>query len=277
MEAAPTDHFRHVRLLVGAAAVLVLLPSLLIALLGLLITLMMVSQSSPVGMLSVLQVVVALVALAATTTAAYRFHRDGIAGITSLSAWTLGAMHAGAAMVGIGVLAVWIGSYFPLGYSGKHLAANVLGIPALVPYGLLIWLRRRNLPAGVASAPFDARRVLWGPCFVLALAMVSLAVMGPRPFDRELWSTLADEQDDVWLRRQRMALWLIGTQAMRGNERLEVVALLGHPMESDWFGDGEIAYPLGRGLGFFLVDNNWLLIGFDESDRVSSIRIVAPD
>jgi hypothetical protein len=271
------DRSRSARLLIGALGILILLPSVAVALLGLAITMLMVQMSSPMGLLSVLQVVVALVALVATAHTAFRFHRDGTEALVALSPWTLGAMHAGAAMVGLGVLAAFVSPHFPLGYSGDHLQANLLGIPALLPYGLLLWFRQRSIPTGLAPAPADRRRELWGPCLVILFVMVSLAVMGPKPFDRDLWNTFANVQDDAWLRRQRMALWLIGTGAMQGIERAQAVALLGQPAESTRFGDGELAYPLGRGLGFFLVDDNWLLIRLDESGRVTDARVVAPD
>ncbi len=62
---------------------------------------------------------------------------------------------------------------------------------------------------------------------------------------------------------------------LEGQERAEVVELLGPPTPTNKWEGSEMIYVLGPEGGLFGIDHDWLLIELDAADRVASYRIAS--
>ncbi|WP_164102270.1 hypothetical protein [Candidatus Laterigemmans baculatus] len=74
--------------------------------------------------------------------------------------------------------------------------------------------------------------------------------------------------------RLEMADHLVVRGTLTGLSRAEVVELLGEPPPTEYFRDWDLVYWLGPERGFISIDSEWLVIRFDESDRVAEYEIV---
>lgn len=113
---------------------------------------------------------------------------------------------------------------------------RIIGAAAVVAAGLV-----------VGAIVLDARRVK------------------PGRFDGRLWRLVGPEDDD----RLAMADDLIARNRLDGMTRARVRKMLGEPTDSGRFQPGALAYRLGLERVYMPVDFEWLVICFDDQDKVS--------
>lgn len=70
-----------------------------------------------------------------------------------------------------------------------------------------------------------------------------------------------------------MADQLIAHGTLEGRTRSEIVDLLGEPPPTGYFREWDLVYWLGPERGFISIDSEWLVIRFDENDRVADHKI----
>lgn len=119
-------------------------------------------------------------------------------------------------------------------------------------------------------------RQWWAITLVWALS-VALSVSAwfyfsrEQPFDAESWNNSAKVDKGV---RLKMADYLIDHGTLSGRTRDQVVAMLGVPPATEYFGDWDLVYWLGPERGFISVDSEWLVVRFDDDNHVAEYRIV---
>lgn len=117
----------------------------------------------------------------------------------------------------------------------------------------------------------SSRDRLIGAAAVVAAGLVVGAIVmdarKPRPgrFDGRLWKLVGPEDDD----RLDMADDLIARGRLDGLTRARIVKLLGQPNATGRFQPGDFAYRLGLERTYMPVDFEWLVIHFDDQDRVA--------
>lgn len=117
----------------------------------------------------------------------------------------------------------------------------------------------------------NSRDRLIGAAAVLAAGLVVGAIVldnrrrKPGRFDGRLWRLVGVEDDD----RLEMADDLIARGRLDGLTRARVLRLLGQPNETGRFQPGDFAYRLGLERAYMPVDFEWLVIHFDDQDRVA--------
>lgn len=95
---------------------------------------------------------------------------------------------------------------------------------------------------------------------------------GVRHFDAQRWQdrTRAYSRDAV---RGCMVDDLLRRRLLEGRTRDEVVALLGEPRRTTFFGDHDLVYWLGPERSLLSVDSEWLLLRLGADGRVAEIRL----
>jgi hypothetical protein len=94
-------------------------------------------------------------------------------------------------------------------------------------------------------------------------------------FDPAGWRDRSLDADSLWPTRLRMVDDLIAKKRLDGLTRREVESLLGSGDRTDKWKDWHLVYHLGpERRGLFRIDSEWLVIRFDQSDRVMEYRIV---
>lgn len=95
---------------------------------------------------------------------------------------------------------------------------------------------------------------------------------GVRQFDAQRWQdrTRAYSRDAV---RGCMVDDLLRRRLLEGRTRDEVVALLGEPRRSVFFGDYDLVYWLGPERSLLSIDSEWLLLRLGADGRVTEIRL----
>lgn len=117
----------------------------------------------------------------------------------------------------------------------------------------------------------SSRDRLIGAAAVVAAGLVVTAIVldarRPRPgrFDGRLWKLAGPEDDD----RLEMADDLLERNRLEGLTRAKVLKLLGQPNATGRFQAGDFAYRLGLERAYMPVDFEWLVIHFDDQDRVA--------
>lgn len=133
-------------------------------------------------------------------------------------------------------------------------------------------MRTSYLPSRMNSlSSISSRDRLIAGAAVVAAGLVVGAILldnaRPRPgrFDGRLWKLVGIEDDD----RLEMADDLIARQKLDGLTRGKVKKLLGEPNDTGRFKPGDLAYRLGLERSYMPVDFEWLVVHFDEHDKVS--------
>jgi hypothetical protein len=114
--------------------------------------------------------------------------------------------------------------------------------------------------------------------WILAIALGALLGCTPKSeppvstFDSKTWKDPELINQDPYPRRD-MADELVGRRTLVGKSRAEVLEMLGEAPKSEYFTDWDVVYWLGPQRGFVAVDSEWLVIRFDESDRVTEAKI----
>lgn len=113
-------------------------------------------------------------------------------------------------------------------------------------------------------------RIIGAAAVVAAGLVVGAIVMDarrPKPgrFDGRLWKLVGPQDDD----RLAMADDLIARNRLEGLSRARVRKMLGEPTETGQFQPGAFAYRLGLERAYMPVDFEWLVICFDDQDKVS--------
>lgn len=101
----------------------------------------------------------------------------------------------------------------------------------------------------------------------LVVGALLLDAQRPKPgrFDGRLWRLAGPDEDD----RLEMADDLIARGRLEGLTRAKVLKLLGQPNATGRFQAGDFAYRLGLERNYMPVDFEWLVIHFDDQDRVA--------
>ena len=95
-----------------------------------------------------------------------------------------------------------------------------------------------------------------------------------RSFDPVVWKrSLADENPDDPV-RLRMVDDLLRRHRLIGQNRNDVLTLLGSPPKTQYFGQYDLVYWLGPERGVFSIDSEWLAIHFDGRDHVDKADVV---
>ena len=113
-------------------------------------------------------------------------------------------------------------------------------------------------------------RIIGAAAVVAAGLVVGALVMDarrvrPGRFDGRLWKLVGPEDDD----RLAMADDLIARNRLEGLTRARVRKMLGEPGGGGRFQSGAFAYRLGLERAYMPVDFEWLVICFDDQDKVS--------
>ncbi len=113
-------------------------------------------------------------------------------------------------------------------------------------------------------------RIIGAAAVVAAGLVVGAIVMDarrPKPgrFDGRLWKLVGPQDDD----RLLMADDLIERNRLDGLTRARVRKMLGEPTDAGRFQPGAFAYRLGLERAYMPVDFEWLVICFDDQDKVS--------
>lgn len=93
------------------------------------------------------------------------------------------------------------------------------------------------------------------------------SLLKPDHFDQDRWFAEPEE-------RSEMAGHLLSEGNLKGMSRAEITALLGEQEEDAYFQEeNNFVYYLGAERGFPSVDSEWLVIWFDEGNRVKDFEI----
>jgi hypothetical protein len=112
--------------------------------------------------------------------------------------------------------------------------------------------------------------------FVIVLIMMGALILQNRdrrslPFDRNIW--VAESKgwpDDT---RHRMADGLLASRTLIGKSRTEIVALLGEPPPTAYFGSFDLVYWFGPERGLPPIDSEWLVMRLNANKHVSEAWI----
>ena len=96
---------------------------------------------------------------------------------------------------------------------------------------------------------------------------------GPIPFESSVWMNNAENWDDEWHRRHRIADWLVLTRSLNGLSQAELTKKLGTP-DTETFKGWSLTYYLGTQRGFFAIDDEWLVIRLDDNGKVVDAAVV---
>lgn len=106
----------------------------------------------------------------------------------------------------------------------------------------------------------------------VVVVVVALIWLRGEPFDRERWRAAAADDD---VRRIKMAEDLLRRHELVGQNRGQIIWLLGPPTDTDKFESHcDDIYHLGPQRGLFPIDSEWLCLNY-EADRVIQAEIVA--
>jgi hypothetical protein len=192
------------------------------------------------------------------------------------SAW-LAAVHSGAILVALGLLAHAARACTGLP-TFDALTAGALGLPTLVPYAHVLVERHRARrllgPEPTSSARSAKYSFVTGASLVLAIVAGHWVTTGPLPFDRASWDALAEDWYDPRYRRNRMVDGLLLTSTLQGKTRAQIVAMFGEPPRTGYFDEWPMVYPIGSERGFMGIDSEWLVLRFDAAGKVEEARIV---
>ncbi len=122
-------------------------------------------------------------------------------------------------------------------------------------------------------------RKLAGCMGALALVLAGLVLwaafdfgyLPTRSFDAEKWR---EAEQASGYPRLSMVDDLIESGQLNDRSRTDVLTLLGPPTNTNYFSDWDAVYWLGRERGFIRLDSEWLVVRFDEDERVSEYRLV---
>jgi hypothetical protein len=70
-----------------------------------------------------------------------------------------------------------------------------------------------------------------------------------------------------------MADRLVASEVLLGKTRAELVAMLGKPTETGYFGEADMVYWLGPERGFFSIDSEWLTITLGPGGKATEVRM----
>ena len=100
-------------------------------------------------------------------------------------------------------------------------------------------------------------------------------------FNSTAWkdSTQVYAREAVWFFvrdpvRIRMIDDLVTNHDLTGLSRDSVITLLGEPPHTAYFRDWDLVYWLGPERGFISIDSEWLVIGFDNTNKVAIYQVV---
>jgi outer membrane protein assembly factor BamE (lipoprotein component of BamABCDE complex) len=104
----------------------------------------------------------------------------------------------------------------------------------------------------------------------ILLAACSACSEKTEQFDRERWA----KADLDGRERAEMMPSLLRDHPLVGMTRAQVVSLLGQPTPTDKWSDADMIYVLGNDGSYTPIDNEWLLIDLDQSQKVTSLKRV---
>lgn len=120
-------------------------------------------------------------------------------------------------------------------------------------------------------------KVLLAVLFFCLFAMGYFALAGTfgnnQEFDRSAWLD-ASNTERLGEARSSMIRDLLRNHLVLGRERSEVIALLGSPTETPYFSDHDLVYWVGHEQSFFSIDSSWLVIDFNEYDKLVLVQIL---
>ena len=92
----------------------------------------------------------------------------------------------------------------------------------------------------------------------------------------EYQSTFTTEK---WLNSDQGKVYMVDDlltdYSLSGMTRAEVISLLGTPTETEYFkSDQNMVYYLGNERGFIPIDSEWLVIDFDDNERVHTYQVL---
>jgi hypothetical protein len=94
-------------------------------------------------------------------------------------------------------------------------------------------------------------------------------------FEAKAWRDKSLDQNSKWPTRLRMVDDLVAKRQLDGLTRAELLALLGPADQTDKWRDWHLVYWLGpERSGLFRIDSEWLVIRFDDADRVAAYRVL---
>ena len=129
---------------------------------------------------------------------------------------------------------------------------------------------RTNTLISRAPALSSRDRLIAGAAVVAAGLVVGAIILDsqrPKPgrFDGRLWKLVGPDDDD----RLDMIDDLVDRGRLEGLTRAKVKKMLGEPNDTGRFQPGDLAYRLGLERAYMPVDFEWLIIHFDDQDKVS--------
>jgi hypothetical protein len=92
------------------------------------------------------------------------------------------------------------------------------------------------------------------------------SLIKPDHFDQDRWFTEPEERGD-------MVGHLLSQGNLKGKTKAEITDLLGEQEDAYFQEENNIVYYLGAERGFPSVDSEWLVIWFDEGNRVKDFEI----
>lgn len=111
---------------------------------------------------------------------------------------------------------------------------------------------------------------------VCGMIVYVLSPPGPLKFDTATWSDTSLGPKKLGEARWRMHEDLLANHLRVGMSRAEVARLLGPPTRWDNVHEGFSEYDLGPNHSLFPIDDDWLVINFDNKGVVSDV-VIRPD
>ncbi|MEH7883156.1 hypothetical protein V7654_02415 [Bacillus sp. JJ1609] len=102
--------------------------------------------------------------------------------------------------------------------------------------------------------------------FIGGLVLFVIHSVKPEKFDPKTWTSNPDDRRD-------MVSDLLSNTELKGMSKSKIVKLLGQPENSYFKESDNIVYLLGDEGGLISIDREWLIIWFDEGNRVSNYEI----
>lgn len=91
-------------------------------------------------------------------------------------------------------------------------------------------------------------------------------------FDQTSW--LAGNDRDAYPKRTQMIDDLISNNDFHGKSKAEVMTMLGEPTSTEYFSDWDMIYWLGPERGIFSIDDEWLILRFNERSVVIDYKVI---
>ncbi len=102
---------------------------------------------------------------------------------------------------------------------------------------------------------------------VAGIIYVLFLLFSPDEFNQEIWVNKPAERVD-------MIDSMLSEVELKGKAKTEIIKILGHEEEKAYFKEpNNLVYYLGDERGFMSIDSEWLVLWFDDKDRVTDYEI----